>query len=411
VSTGQEGEGGQLAAAMSRTVVVRDVVKRYPLFSRRRERALALFGRTAGLTTKTALDGVSLEVSSGEAVGIIGENGSGKSTLLRLIAGISSPDSGVIETEQPVAGILELGLGFHPEFTGRENATLYGALLGLPKEVMRERLDDILQFAELGEFIDLPLRTYSSGMTARLAFAVATNVRPRVLLVDEALAVGDTAFQRKCVDRMVRFKEEGRSVLFCSHAMYLVTGFCERAVWLHHGRVERSGLTQDVVEAYEGYLRSREKRRLGEEHGERPVSTLSIGRLQSVRIQDLEGAPRNQFTAPEGLEIVVAIADTDPREAVHVGIAIDTLDGRCVLATGTHWAAHPPLVGKRSYVARLRVPALPLASGRFLLSAFLLDGTGLLPLDQVVVPAGLTFVGPSWTGSLLRLPHEWVVDP
>ena len=220
------------------TVEVHGLVKRYLLFGRRRDRALALFGRTRNLTFVTALEGVDLEVNAGEAVGIIGENGSGKSTLLRLVAGISTPTAGTIRAAQPLAPILELGLGFHSDFTGRENALLYGTLLGIEESAMKERLGDVLAFADLGEFIDQPLRTYSSGMAARLAFAVATHVDPRVLVVDEALAVGDGAFQKKCLDRMVRFKQAGCTVLFCSHAMYLVTSFCDRAVWLHNGRVQ-----------------------------------------------------------------------------------------------------------------------------------------------------------------------------
>jgi ABC-type polysaccharide/polyol phosphate transport system ATPase subunit len=174
-----------------------------------------------------------------------------------VVAGITRPDAGSVEVAAPISAILELGLGFHPEFSGRENALLYGAVIGVPERVMRERLADVLAFAELGEFIDQPLRTYSSGMTARLAFAVATHVDPNVLLVDEALAVGDIAFQKKCVDRMARFLADRRTVLFCSHAMYLVTSFCQRAVWLRDGQVAAAGDVHAVVSAYEEYLVTR----------------------------------------------------------------------------------------------------------------------------------------------------------
>jgi lipopolysaccharide transport system ATP-binding protein len=152
------------------------------LFLRRRDRLLALLGRTRTIGTRTVLEDISFDAYPGEAIGIVGENGSGKTTLLRAVAGISTPDAGTIRTDKPVAAILELGVGFHPEFTGRENAQLYGALLGVPEAAMTDRLEDIMAFAELGELVDQPLRTYSSGMSARLAFAVATNVDPKVLV-------------------------------------------------------------------------------------------------------------------------------------------------------------------------------------------------------------------------------------
>ena len=392
-----------------RTVEIRGLVKRYLLFGRRRDRALALLGRTTGLRTVTALDGIDLEAAPGEAVGIIGENGSGKSTLLRLIAGISAPDAGTLRVTQPVAPILELGLGFHPEFTGRENALLYGSLLGIPEPVMAERLDDVLAFAELGEFVDRPLRTYSSGMSARLAFAVAVNVDPAVLVVDEALAVGDGAFQKKCVDRMVRFKEKGRTVLFCSHSMYLVTSFCERALWLRDGRVARQGPAQEVVEAYESHLLQREKRRLaaGDGVGGTPHVAGRRARLASVRVLDLDGEPITALPPGGGLQVELAIESADPTTAFHVGVAVDSKDGRCVFGTTTQRDGRPPLAGATRHVVALRLPTLPVATGSFLVSAFLFDETGLHTFDRVIVPNAFTVPSEQWTPSLLALQHEW----
>ncbi|MDD5562842.1 MAG: ABC transporter ATP-binding protein [Thermoanaerobaculaceae bacterium] len=395
------------------SVEIRGLAKRYLLFGRRRDRALALLGRTGGLRSVTALEGIDLEVRPGEAVGVVGENGSGKSTLLRLVAGISTPDAGTIRVAQPVAPILELGLGFHPEFTGRENALLYGSLLGIPAPAMAERLDDVLAFAELGEFVDRPLRTYSSGMAARLAFAVATNVDPRVLVVDEALAVGDGAFQKKCVDRMVRFKEEGRTVLFCSHAMYLVTSFCERAVWLHQGRIRNEGPSQGVVEEYESYLMQREKRRLAgvAETPWRPaVVGGRRGRIADVRVLGLDGSPAERMGPGEGFEVVLAVESLDRSSAFHVAVAIDSQDGRCIFAATTHFDGVAPLAGATEYEVRLRIPALPLASGTFAVSGFLFDENGLHTYDQVVAPAALRVERARWTPSLLELDHEWIVS-
>jgi lipopolysaccharide transport system ATP-binding protein len=394
-------------------VEVHGLVKRYPLFGRRRDRALALFGRTRNLTFVTALEGVDLEVNPGEAVGIIGENGSGKSTLLRLIAGISTPTAGTIRAAQPLAPILELGLGFHSDFTGRENALLYGTLLGIEESAMKERLGDVLAFADLGEFIDQPLRTYSSGMVARLAFAVATHVDPRVLVVDEALAVGDGAFQKKCLDRMVRFKQDGRTVLFCSHAMYLITSFCERAVWLHRGRVQDVGPAREVVERYESYLMQREKRQIAAD-AEALLAHVPLsgkrGRLSRVRVLDAEGRPTESLDPGVGLTVQLVVESTDPATRYHLGVAIDSQDGRCLFAAATHWDGVAPLSGGTSHTALLRIPALPVAAGSFSVSGFLFDDNGLHTYDQVVVPAAIKVASQRWTPSLLHLPHEWVVS-
>jgi lipopolysaccharide transport system ATP-binding protein len=394
-------------------VEVHGLVKRYPLFGRRRDRALALFGRTRNLTFVTALEGVDLEANPGEAVGIIGENGSGKSTLLRLVAGISTPTAGSVRAAQPLAPILELGLGFHPDFTGRENALLYGTLLGIDEAAMKERLGEVLEFADLGAFIDQPLRTYSSGMAARLAFAVATHVDPRVLVVDEALAVGDGAFQKKCLDRMVRFKQDGRTVLFCSHAMYLITSFCERAVWLHRGRVQDVGPAREVVERYESYLMQREKRQIAADAeallAQGPFSGKR-GRLSRVRVLDAEGRPTESLDPGVGLMVQLVVESADPATRYHLGVAIDSQDGRCLFAAATHWDGVAPLSGGTGHTALLRIPALPVAAGSFSVSGFLFDDNGLHTYDQVVVPAAIRVASQRWTPSLLHLPHEWVVS-
>jgi lipopolysaccharide transport system ATP-binding protein len=389
------------------------LVKRYPMFGRRRDRLNAFLGRTHGLAFKTALDDVGLEARAGEAVGIIGENGSGKSTLLRLISGISRPDAGTIVCRKPVSAILELGLGFHPDFTGRENAVLYGTLIGLPEVVVRERLGDVLAFAELGPYIEQPVRTYSSGMVARLAFAVATHVDPAVLVVDEALAVGDGAFQKKCVDRMVRFKDEGRTVLFCSHSMYLITSFCQRAVWLHQGRVESEGPAPRVVEEYEAYLLRRSRPSIAEAGpgaGQRQSPGYGYGWLDGVRVFDASGGAASGLAQGAGIEIEVAVRAGSRGSQYHVGVTIDTSEGRCVATATTQRDGLPPLTGQDRYRVRLKLPSLPLGAGRFVVYAFLFDETGLQICDQAVVPEAFTVAGTEWTGSLLVLPHEWAVE-
>lgn len=201
-----------------------------------------------------ALHEVSLEVLRGEVVGIVGRNGSGKSTLLQIICGTLSPSSGEIETHGRVSALLELGSGFNPEFSGRDNVYLNAALLGMPHHELAPRLDDILEFAGIGEFIDQPIKTYSSGMVLRLAFAVAINVEPDILIVDEALAVGDEAFQRKCFSRIEELKRSGCTILFVSHSAGSVIEFCDRAVLLDGGELIMQGAPKDVVAQYQRLL-------------------------------------------------------------------------------------------------------------------------------------------------------------
>jgi lipopolysaccharide transport system ATP-binding protein len=383
------------------SVDLRGVVKRYPLFARRRDRALALLGFASGLGSHLALDGVDLAASPGEAVGLIGENGSGKTTLLRIAAGISRPDGGTIRVASPVSAILELGLGFHPDFTGRDNALLYGAVIGVPDDVMRERLADVLAFAELGDFIDQPLRTYSSGMAARLAFAVATHVEPAVLVVDEALAVGDGAFQKKCVDRMVRFKDEGRTVLFCSHAMYLVAEFCERAVWLHRGSVAASGSARDVIHAYEDYLRHRGKRRLEAGEG----GSAPAGQAATLRGLDIDPAGHVVTGAP--VTVRVRIRRAVPGTPLHLAVGFEDEQGTMLALFATHWDRRPPLTGGDDEQVVLRLRELPFTRGRLDVTAYLGDETGLQVIDQLMRRGALTMTARRWQPGLVSIAHDW----
>lgn len=199
-----------------------------------------------------ALKDVSLQVRRGECVGIIGQNGSGKSTLLGLVAGVLRPDRGQVTVRGRIAPLLELGLGFHPELTGRENVMLNGLLLGLSRKQVQERFKEIVAFAELGDFIDQPVRTYSSGMYMRLAFSVAVHVEADILLLDEVLAVGDMRFQAKCLQRLRTELASGKTALFVSHDANMVSEFCNRAVLLRQGQIRRDGSAEDVLQAYRG---------------------------------------------------------------------------------------------------------------------------------------------------------------
>ncbi len=245
-------------------ISVQSVSKLYRIYDQPsgRLKEILLRGRRKYHRDFWALQEVSLEVETGEAVGIIGRNGAGKTTLLQIIAGVLQPTLGDVSVEGRVTALLELGSGFNLEYTGRENILLSGQILGFSEDEMRRRMDVIVQFAELEGFVDQPVKTYSTGMLMRLAFASAIHVDPDVLIVDEALSVGDVYFQRKSLDRMEYFRKAGKTVLFVSHDPALVQRFCTRALWLEQGRVAMTGKAKEVVTAYQAFCARMEEERL-----------------------------------------------------------------------------------------------------------------------------------------------------
>ncbi len=394
-------------------VTVREVHKWYRVYASPTERIKRVIGRRSRHLDIQALNHVSLEVESGTAIGVIGENGSGKSTLMKIIAGTTSPTVGDVEVRGTVAAILELGAAFHPEFSGQDNAMLYGALMGLDKQEMESRLEDIFAFAELGEFIHHPVKSYSTGMAMRLAFAVATHVDPDVLVVDEALAVGDGYFQKKCIDKIREIKDRGTTIVFCSHAMYFVTMFCDRAVWLAGGRVEREGPAQVVVDAYEAHLQARNMRRVGAGDAEADSGAAvtaqgkKVGRITAVRPGGSStGLPLN-LSAGDELVVDVEFTSSDPEEPFHLAVTLDTLDGRCVLAASTKRDGADPISGDTRYRLQFRAPSLPIAAGTFHVYAFLLDESGLYNHDQVILTEAVRFESSRWTPSLIDVEHRW----
>ncbi len=235
---------------MSVAIRVKDLTKKYKLYQKRSERLANAFGKEKNIKEFYALKGVSFEISKGECVGIIGHNGAGKSTLLKLLTGVAFPTSGEIEINGRLASMLELGSGFNPELTGMENIYFNGSLNGLTKEDIDGKLKDILEFADIGNFIEQPVKNYSSGMFARLAFSVAINVDPDILIVDEILSVGDVGFQVKCMEKFNEFKKKGKTILYVSHGLGTVKKFCDRAIWLQKGEVVDDGNSVIVVERY-----------------------------------------------------------------------------------------------------------------------------------------------------------------
>ncbi len=265
-----------------------------------------------------ALKDISFEVRKGETLGIIGANGAGKSTLLQIVSGTLRPSSGRVEVFGRVAALLELGAGFNPEFSGRENVFVYGSVLGIPKEEIEARYDEIAAFADIGEFIDQPVKKYSSGMYVRLAFAISACVDPDILIIDEALAVGDTRFQIKCVQRLRKLREQGKTILFVSHSMEMVKRFCENAVWLKHGEICQQGPASYVCDSY--YAESIEGTESYAEDSPEPGRATGSSFL--ARIIDVK-AGRPKYSVFDNLKVTVSYEIMEEKiDNFLVGVAI-----------------------------------------------------------------------------------------
>jgi lipopolysaccharide transport system ATP-binding protein len=385
---------------MDSVVNVRDLRKTYRVYRRPADRLLEALLRRPRHQPFHALDGVSFEVPRGQGLGIIGENGAGKSTLLKILAGVSAPTSGTASVAKPVASILELGSAFHPEMTGRENIQLNAAMLGLSRDAVTEKTPRIVEFSELGHFIDQPVKTYSTGMTMRLGFAIATQVEPDVLIIDEALSVGDGYFQKKCMDKLNQYVGDGGTLLICSHAMYYVSAFCERALWMRDGRIQALGPANDVVRDYESFLVAKADRS-SEAPAELPEQA-GPARLDEVRL--LTG---DRLRCGDPWEVELTFSTDDPGLGFHVAVGLNRPDGVEVASFLSHRSGHAPWTGDRRYRARLVVPDCPLTKGSFTLFAFLLAEDGLHIHDQRIIEDAFTVEYDEYPLSLVEIPHQW----
>jgi ABC-type polysaccharide/polyol phosphate transport system ATPase subunit len=355
-----------------------------------------------------ALRDVDLQIEPGESVAFVGRNGSGKTTLLRLIAGIFGPSSGRLQVGGSVGSLLELGAGFHPDFTGRENIFLSGSIYGLSRAIVRERMDEIIAFSELEDFIDIPVRTYSSGMYMRLGFAIAVHVEADVLLLDEVFAVGDEAFQRKCVDRVLRFREGGGTLCFVSHDSSAVERLCERAVLLTHGQVEYDGATSEALKRYQSLLAAEEApAEIGA--GLREWGSGEV-RVEDVRVEDRDGRPAERFASGDAmtvrLRLVAAAAVAPPRLSLELRDKGGALLGSSAIDLDEiGWAGD---VGERSL--RFSVESLPLAEGRFQLGVTLTDRTGSRRYHRMDRSAEFSVTARDSARGLLRFEGEWAAD-
>jgi ABC-type polysaccharide/polyol phosphate transport system ATPase subunit len=316
-----------------------------------------------------AVRDVDLEVPTGSALGIIGENGSGKSTLLKLITGIIRPDRGQVHVEGRLAALLELGAGFHPEYSGRENIYLNGALLGLPRRYIDGVLDDIVEFAgeQIEQFIDSPVKTYSSGMYARLGFSIAVHLDPDILVVDEILAVGDEAFQRRCYDRIAQLKQQGRTLVLVSHALESIRELCTQCVWMEHGRVRQVGDATSVISEYLSEVNAKEtmlmRGEAEEVHRKVPTGRGGVG-ISSVVFRGAQGAA-HVFETGDPFEVAIEYHAPGPLKGARFSIDFLREDGVLAFASATDDETMRDTVLPETGLIRFRVDSLPLLDGLF----------------------------------------------
>ncbi|MBA2358095.1 MAG: ABC transporter ATP-binding protein [Actinobacteria bacterium] len=365
-----------------------------------------------------ALDGVSFDVAPGQILGIVGRNGAGKSTLLKILSRITDPTEGTVELRGRVAALLEVGTGFHPELTGRENLYLNGAILGMRRSEITRKLDDILEFSGVARFVDTPLKFYSSGMAVRLGFAVAAHLEPEILVVDEVLAVGDVAFQERCLGKMREVAGGGRTVLFVSHKLPSVSALCPESIWLDHGRIAFSGRTAEAIDRYVRAMRSGEDSSLADR-----LDRVGSGRVRvtSFRIEDRAGQPVEDIRAGAALRLVLEYAsDGGDLDELKANIVVSDSGDRGLLSFVSEVAS--PGLGRAPARGRLvcDVPELPLAPGHYDFRFSLFAGRELV---DKVYRAGSLVVGEGDFFGTDRLPpstdyfgpvlvhHSWAIEP
>jgi ABC-type polysaccharide/polyol phosphate transport system ATPase subunit len=410
-------------------IEVRDVRKTYRRYGRRKSfgtlKSAMLSGRLARDLAADhsfeALKGVSFDVPAGKTFGIVGRNGSGKSTMLKLIAGIGRPTSGDVQVHGRVSALIELGAGFHPEISGRDNVFINGMMLGLSKREVASRFDEIVAFAELEEFIDEPVKTYSSGMYMRLGFSVAINVDPDVLLVDEVLAVGDEAFTHKCLDKFADFRRRGRTVLLVTHSLDLVARFCDEALWLDLGIVRGKGDPRRVIDAYLMDVSAAENKALARPHvvaaspSEAPSDMTKAveGRwgsreaeILAVEFVRTDGVAAHVFESGEALAIRMRVRAHRALEDFVFGVALFSADGVCCYGTNTDIEGAEPREFSGDGEVEFIIESLCLVAGTYKVDVAIHRRDGV-PYDYhrslytIRVTSRLNETG------IVRPPHRW----
>ena len=371
-------------------VEVRDLSKKFRMYRERNQslKAALMRGKRASFDQFWALQDVTFDIPQGSTYGLIGENGSGKSTLLKCIARILEPDRGEVHTHGRVAALLELGSGFHPELSGRENVFLNGSILGLSRKELDRKFDEIVDFAGIEAFIDQPVKNYSSGMYVRLGFAIAIHVDPEILLVDEVLAVGDAAFQEKCMDKFSDFRRAGKTVVIVSHAMGSLRSMCDRAVWLEHGKMIKEGKASAIVDNYidashDSRLGAADESAAPTDHPVEPDARWGSGEALITRVDllDHRGRQRDRYRTGDPMTIRLHLNALQRVDEPVFGVALENADGVYVWSLHSldndYRPAHLSGVG----TVELSIPALTFQPGTFDVSASIVDRTTLHVFD------------------------------
>ncbi|GGG08225.1 ABC transporter ATP-binding protein [Paenibacillus aceti] len=404
---------------MDGIIEIKNVVKTYKLYDKPLERLKEALSFTHKIYHKEfkALNGISLKVNKGDAIGILGKNGSGKSTLLKLITGVLSPTSGTIEVRGKISAILELGAGFNPEYSGKENIYLNGLMMGYTREEIDQRMNDIISFADIGDFIEQPVKIYSSGMFARLAFAVSINVEPDILIVDEALAVGDVRFQTKCIDKMKELKSQGTTILFVSHATEQVKRFCNNAIWLKDGVIQATGESSEIVDLYEDFMKYSTEYKSGKET-QLEQSVLESPQIDFVKPDDptilasITNVKLNKERFKTFDELIVEVeyeVYEDIIDDLLLGVAIYTPDREYIFGPNTHLEKIdiPNTLGRHK--VQYIIPSLPLLGGTFCIDVGIFNNEGIVCLSYKESAKEFVITNKYISEGLVYMKHRWEV--
>lgn len=395
---------------------LRHVSKSYPIVQQGRHQLAHVWSRLRGTEPENvfhALTDVSFQVAKGQSLGVVGVNGAGKSTLLKLIAGVVTPTSGQFERKGRIGALLELGAGFHPEYTGRDNVFLSCALMGLTRTETLDRLDRILAFADIGQHIDQPIKHYSSGMVVRLGFAVATSVVPEVLITDEVLAVGDESFQKKCIAWLEDYLANSGTLLLCSHSMYHIQKLCQQAIWIDHGRVHMRGDATEVTRAYLAW--HEEKTRSFKEAAPAAIATQpeeDSGGIYQVKQMFLNGkSAGDAVTLGMGASLTVTGTVFSPDGRVpNVAVGVVRADGTPIYGVVSEMDGYVlQRASANLFNYTIVFDDLPLLPGRYVARSHALDPEGLRLFDQVEMPFDVS--GNSRELGYCRLAHRWTNHP
>lgn len=396
-------------------IEIRDLTKLYKIYDKPIDRLKESLSITHKRYSKEfyALNGINLKIRRGENIGIIGTNGAGKSTLLKIITGVLTPTSGTVQVNGKISALLELGAGFNPEYTGMENIYLNGTMMGYTREEVDLKVGDILRFADIGDFIHQPVKNYSSGMFARLAFAVAINVEPEILIVDEALSVGDVRFQMKCMNKMKELMDGGTTVLFVSHDINAIRRFCTRAVWLNHGEIQSAGNVDAVCDAYLDFLKFGEVVEDKTEISDIALPEFTpgdnIAEVISFRLLDENGNDKNEIAPDEAvtIEVIYDVYDANVTNPV-LGIAIRGMDDDYICGLNTLLDdVHIPWEYGRNKIYLKYQYGILVMGGKYYFDCALFDKTATVPIQYKTMIKQFTAVTEYVGEGRLIIPHRW----